>query len=182
MHAAYKIYRLVYTFSIKEEGEKEEDHTRNWPGVRKRWLNSVSTFRSATDYRVPRPLFPFLSLSFLLTCLPSRFREVDQTGSRTVSLARSSQGFMLFRQILVQSFPIPSNMILISLELTALNMSCITVDIGILIKGALDRRRNTRLDKRDGSINRGADLLVKRFKWCGKGSSGEWREPLSRRY
>lgn len=79
----------------------------------------------------------------------------------------------------MQSFPIPSNMILISLELTALNMNCITVDIGILIKGALDRRRNTRLDKRDGSINRGADLLVKRFKWCG---SGEWREPLSRRY
>lgn len=74
-------------------------------------------------------------------------------------------------------------MILISLELTAfqeINMNCITVDIGILIKGALDR--NTRLDKRDGSINRGADLLVKRFKWCGKGSSGEWREPLSRRY
>lgn len=89
---------------------------------------------------------------------------------------------MLFRQILVQSFPIPSNMILMSLELTALNMSCVTVDIGILIKGALDRRRSTRLDKRDGSINRGADLLVKRFKWCGKGSSGEWREPLSRRY
>lgn len=92
---------------------------------------------------------------------------------------------MLFHQILVQSFPIPSNMILISLELTAfqeINMNCITVDIGILIKGALDRRRSTRLDKRDGSINRGADLLVKRFKWCGKGSSGEWREPLSRRY
>lgn len=80
----------------------------------------------------------------------------------------------------MQSFPIPSNMILISLELTALNMNCITVDIGILIKGALDRRRNTRLDKRDGSINRGADLLVKRFKWCGKGSSGEWREDINR--
>lgn len=83
MHAAYKIYRLVYTFSSikKEGGEEKEDHTRNWPGVRKRWLNSVSTFRSPTDYRVPRiHFFPFFYFSLSLSPFFS-LREVDQTGS-----------------------------------------------------------------------------------------------------
>lgn len=88
MHAAYKIYRLVYTFSSikKEGGEEKEDHTRNWPGVRKRWLNSVSTFRSPTDYRVPRiHFFPFFYFSLCL--FSSRFERLTRQVrfSRTLS-------------------------------------------------------------------------------------------------
>lgn len=51
--------------SFQKKAEEGEDHTRNQPEVRKRWLNSVSTFRPATDYRVPRTPFFFL-LRFLL--------------------------------------------------------------------------------------------------------------------
>lgn len=90
VHAAYKIYRHVYTFSSikKEGGEEKEDHTRNWPGVRKRWLNSVSTFRSPTDYRVPRIyFFPFFYFSLSLCLLSSRFERLTRQVrfSRTLS-------------------------------------------------------------------------------------------------